>query len=77
MWILLSGVDMATLNIVGQENGLSIDLFEKSLEDFYFAPSAVAINRTGMAPTKAYFPLFFIDAHLGFRDVKEFIFILQ
>ena len=44
--ILLGCIDMATLDIVGKENRFGIDLLEKSLEDFYFAPSAVAINWT-------------------------------
>ena len=44
--ILLGCIDMATLDIVGKENRLGIDLFEKPLENLNLAPSAVAINWT-------------------------------
>ena len=67
---------MATHHVVGKKDGFGIDLLEKPLEDFYFAPSAVAIDGAGMAPTKANFPPLFVDAHLGFRDIKEVVFIL-
>lgn len=75
-WVLSGGVDMATLHIVRKENGLGINLLEKTLENFHFAPATTAIDWTMMAPAEAYLPLFFVDAHLGFRDVEELILLL-
>jgi hypothetical protein len=73
----LAALIWPTLNIVGKENRFGIDLLEKPLEDFYFAPSAVAIYGAEVAPAQTNFSSLFVDTHLGFRDIKEVVFILQ
>ena len=73
VWVLHGGVDMAALHIVRKENGLGIDLLEKALENFYFAPAATAIDWAMMAPTEVYFPLLLVDAHLSLGKVAVFV----